>query len=88
MNKAISKCKNSLEIFKAVNLFLNKNKIDDKYSRILQQRLKKEVDFNKSLQLVYDYILNSEHPMKKEQYCTVRFKGTAIGGMECHSPRL
>lgn len=87
MNEAIKKCKTSAELFRAVNRYFNSKNIDDKWSNLLQRRLKAEKDYNKSLQMVYDYILNSEHPMKKERTAYVPYKGSAIGGMECHSPR-
>lgn len=87
MNEAIKGCKTSSDLFRAVNKYLNSKNINDKWSKLLQRRLKEEKNFDKSLQIVYDYILNSEHPMKKERTAYVRHKGSAIGGMECHSPR-
>ena len=59
-----------------------------KYAVILVNSLKKQTDFSKSLQLAYNYILNQDFPTKAKDTAVVRWKGTAIRGMECHSPRL
>lgn len=83
MNNAVKNCKTSEEIFRAVNLYFNKNNINTKWSQILQKRLKEEKKFEKSLQMVFDYILNSEHPMKKDKYGRGKVKLSAIHGMEC-----
>ena len=40
---------------------------------------------HKLLQKVYNYLLNQEIPTKSNDTKEVRTKGTAIGGMECHS---
>ena len=78
-------CKSSLQIFKVMNNYLNNKNIRDKYSIALQKNLKKQTDYKKSLQTAYNYILNQEFPTKSNDTAYVRFKGTAIGGMECHS---
>lgn len=70
---------------KAMNIYFNIKNIRDKYSRALQINLKKQTDFGKSLQAAYNYLLNQEFPTKTNDTAYVRFKGTAIGGMECHS---
>lgn len=82
----IKDCKTSLELFKKVNLYFNTNNINDVYSNALQRKLKKQTDFNKALQDVWNYILNSEMPMKMHDVGKARWKGTAIHGMECSNP--
>ena len=42
-------------------------------------------NFNKALIAVYNYILNQDFPMKQNDVGEVRYKGSAIGGLECHS---
>ena len=78
-------CKSSLQIFKVMNTYLNNKNIRDKYSITLQRNLKNQTDYKKSLQTAYNYLLNQEFPTKSNDTAYVRFKGTAIGGMECHS---
>lgn len=78
-------CKSSLQIFKVMNIYLNNKNIRDKYSIALQRNLKNQTDYKKSLQTAYNYLLNQEFPTKSNDTAYVRFKGTAIGGMECHS---
>ena len=78
-------CKSSLQIFKVMNNYLNNKNIRDKYSIALQKNLKNQTDYKKSLQTAYNYLLNQEFPTKSNDTAYVRFKGTAIGGMECHS---
>lgn len=78
-------CKSSLQIFKVMNIYLNNKNIRDKYSIALQKNLKNQTDYKKSLQTAYNYLLNQEFPTKSNDTAYVRFKGTAIGGMECHS---
>ena len=81
----LKKCKSSLQIFKVMNTYLNNKNIRDKYSIALQKNLKKQTDYKKSLQTAYNYLLNQEFPTKSNDTAYVRFKGTAIRGMECHS---
>lgn len=81
----LKRCKSSLQIFKAMNTYLNNKNIRDKYSIALQRNLKNQTDYKKSLQTAYNYLLNQEFPTKSNDTAYVRFKGTAIGGMECHS---
>lgn len=88
LSAEISKCKSADEIRKSTNRFLNTNNIDDKYSRALQRSLMKISDTNKALQKVFDFLLNNEFPTKMHDTGVCRYKGSAIGGMECHSPRL
>ena len=81
----LKSCKLSLQIFKVMNTYLNNKNIRDKYSIALQKNLKNQTDYKKSLQTAYNYLLNQEFPTKSNDTAYVRFKGTAIGGMECHS---
>ena len=81
----LKRCKSSLQIFKVMNTYLNNKNIRDKYSIALQRNLKKQTDYKKSLQTAYNYLLNQEFTTKSNDTAYVRFKGTAIGGMECHS---
>lgn len=81
----LKRCKSSLQIFKVMNTYLNNKNIRDKYSIALQKNLKNQTDYKKSLQTAYNYLLNQEFPTKSNDTAYVRFKGTAIGGMECHS---
>lgn len=81
----LKRCKTSLQIFKVMNTYLNNKNIRDKYSIALQRNLKNQTDYKKSLQTAYNYLLNQEFPTKSNDTAYVRFKGTAIGGMECHS---
>lgn len=81
----LKRCKSSLQIFKVMNIYLNNKNIRDKYSIALQKNLKNQTDYKKSLQTAYNYLLNQEFPTKSNDTAYVRFKGTAIGGMECHS---
>lgn len=81
----LKRCKSSLQIFKVMNIYLNNKNIRDKYSIALQRNLKNQTDYKKSLQTAYNYLLNQEFPTKSNDTAYVRFKGTAIGGMECHS---
>lgn len=81
----LKRCKSSLQIFKVMNTYLNNKNIRDKYSIALQRNLKNQTDYKKSLQTAYNYLLNQEFPIKSNDTAYVRFKGTAIGGMECHS---
>ena len=81
----LNRCKSSLQIFKVMNTYLNNKNIRDKYSIALQKNLKNQTDYKKSLQTAYNYLLNQEFPTKSNDTAYVRFKGTAIGGMECHS---
>lgn len=81
----LNRCKSSLQIFKVMNTYLNNKNIRDKYSIALQRNLKNQTDYKKSLQTAYNYLLNQEFPTKSNDTAYVRFKSTAIGGMECHS---
>lgn len=81
----LKRCKSSLQIFKVMNTYLNNKNIRDKYSIALQRNLKNQTDYKKSLQTAYNYLLNQEFPTKSNDTAYVRFKGTAIGGMECYS---
>lgn len=81
----LKRCKSSLQIFKVMNTYLNNKNIRDKYSIALQRNLKNQTDYKKSLQTAYNYLLNQEFPTKSNDTAYVRFKGTVIGGMECHS---
>lgn len=81
----LKRCKSSLQIFKVMNTYFNNKNIRDKYSIALQKNLKNQTDYKKSLQIAYNYLLNQEFPTKSNDTAYVRFKGTAIGGMECHS---
>lgn len=85
INALLKSCKTSTDVMKAMNIYFNKKNIRDKYSRALQINLKKQTNFGKSLQAAYNYLLNQEFPTKTNDTAYVRFKGTAIGGMECHS---
>lgn len=82
----IKKCKTSFELFKTVNLFFNTHNMRTVYTEALQRNLKKETDYNKSLQAVWNFILNSKFPMKMHDVGKSRWKGTAIHGMECSNP--
>ena len=84
--KDLKRCRTANDVFRAVNIFLNNNNIRDKYSIVLQRSLAKQNDFNKALQTAWNYILNHDFPTKSNDMKVVRWKGTAIGGMECHSP--
>ena len=84
-NALLKSCKTSTDVMKAMNIYFNIKNIRDKYSRALQINLKKQTNFGKSLQAAYNYLLNQEFPTKTNDTAYVRFKGTAIGGMECHS---
>lgn len=85
INTLLKSCKTSTDVMKAMNIYFNIKNIRDKYSRALQINLKKQTNFGKSLQAAYNYLLNQEFPTKTNDTAYVRFKGTAIGGMECHS---
>lgn len=85
INALLKSCKTSTDVMKAMNIYFNKKNIRDKYSIALQINLKKQTNFSKSLQAAYNYLLNQEFPTKANDTAYVRFKGTAIGGMECHS---
>lgn len=85
INALLKSCKTSTDVMKAMNIYFNIKNIRDKYSRALQINLKKQTNFGKSLQAAYNYLLNQEFPTKTNDTAYVRFKGTAIGGMECHS---
>ena len=85
INALLKSCKTSTDVMKVMNIYFNKKNIRDKYSRALQINLKKQTNFGKSLQAAYNYLLNQEFPTKTNDTAYVRFKGTAIGGMECHS---
>lgn len=84
-NTLLKKCKTSVDVMKTMNTYFNTNNIRNKYSIALQLNLKKQTNFSKSLQAAYNYLLNQEFPTKTNDTAYVRFKGTAIGGMECHS---
>ena len=84
-NALLKKCKTSVDVMKTMNTYFNANNIRNKYSIALQINLKKQTNFGKSLQAAYNYLLNQEFPTKTNDTAYVRFKGTAIGGMECHS---
>lgn len=79
----LGNCKTANEIYKVMNIYFSTNNINDKYSQALQRNLKKEIDFDKAMQTAWNYILNSEFPMKMHDVGKSRWKGTAIHGMEC-----
>ena len=79
----LNSCKNSKEIYRVMNIYVAKNY--NKYSFYLKKSLAKQNDYNKSLQIAYNYLLNQEIPTKSKDTAYVPYKGTAIGGMECHS---
>lgn len=85
LSSLVNNCKTITQLRSCVNLYFNKNKIEDKYSRILRSNLSKQTDFKKALQSVYNYILNQEFPMKQNDTAIIRYKGNSISGMECHS---
>lgn len=82
---SLKKCKTVKEIQRVMNNYFANLNIKNKYSEILKISLKKQTDFNKALQLAFNYILNQEFPTKTNDTAYVRFKGTAISGLECHS---
>jgi len=83
INNLLKKCKTVRDIKSVMNEYLSGKK--DKYSLQLKINLSKENKFDKLLQKVYNYLLNQEIPTKSNDTKEVRTKGTAIGGMECHS---
>ena len=83
INNLLKKCKTSKDIKIVMNNYLSDKK--DRYSLQLKINLIKENKFDKLLQIVYNYLLNQEFPTKTNDTKEVRTKGTAIGGMECHS---
>ena len=83
INNLLKKCKTVRDIKTVMNEYLSGKK--DKYSLQLKINLSKENKFDKLLQKVYNYLLNQEIPTKSNDTKEVRTKGTAIGGMECHS---
>ncbi len=85
INILLKKCKTSEDVMKVMNTYLNNKNIHNKYSMALQINLKKQTELSKSLQIAYNFLLNQEFPTKSHDTAYVRFKGTAIGGMECHS---
>ena len=72
----LKRCKSSLQIFKAMNTYLNNKNIRDKYSIALQRNLKNQTDYKKSLQTAYNYLLNQEFPTKSNDTAYVRFAHT------------
>lgn len=46
-------------------------------------------DKNEVLSRIYNYVLHAEgnDVLKEYESKAIRYKGSAIGGMECHSPR-
>ena len=56
--------------------------------RRLISNLKGIKDSSKALEIIYNYIFyeNGEGVLKEYNKKFIPFKGTAIGGMECHSP--
>lgn len=85
LSEVVKKCETVEQLRRAVNLYFNKKNINDKYANFLRINLKKQNNFNKALIAVYNYILNQDFPMKQNDVGEVRYKGSAIGGMECHS---
>ena len=86
INKRLKACKTSREVYLVMSEWLKGDK--HKYAIILVNSLRKQTNFAKSMQLAYNYLLNQEWPTKANDVGYARHKGTAIGGMECHSPRL
>ena len=62
---------------------------DDKYAKELLIRLRYCKSLEEAQQQFYTYLLSVEGCgiLKEYNSKVVRYKGTAIGGMECHSPR-
>lgn len=85
INSKLKNCKTSKEVYIAMCSYLEGEK--GKYATILKSSLFKQKNFGKSLQLAYNYILNQDFPTKANDTAVVRWKGTSIHGMECHSPR-
>lgn len=85
MTNVIRGCKTVRELNTVVNKYFNEHSIRTKYSDQLRLSLKKQTDFTKAQQLVWNYILNQDFPTKSNDTKVVRHKGGAIGGMECHS---
>jgi len=82
---SIKQCKTANDVFRAVNIYLNSTNTRTKYSMALQRNLARQTDVNKAKQAVWNYYLNQDFPTKSNDMKVVRWKGTAIGGMECHS---
>ena len=82
LSEIVKKCRTIEQLRKTVNLYFNENNI---YANFLRINLKKQNNFNKALIAVYNYILNQDFPMKQNDVGEVRYKGSAIGGLECHS---
>lgn len=57
----------------------------DKYSEGFMSALRKEKDFQKAQQRVWNYALQKDGKYFLGREGFVRFKGSAIAGMECHS---
>ena len=85
LSEIVKKCRTIEQLRKTVNLYFNENNINDKYANFLRINLKKKNNCNKALIAVYNYILNQDFPMKQNDVGEVRYKGSAIGGLECHS---
>jgi len=81
----IKRCKTVDELRKVVNRYFNSNNIRTKYSIALQNNLKRQTDFNKAQQAVWNYYLNQFNPIKSNDMKVVPYKGTAIRGLEIHS---
>lgn len=86
ISNKLKKCRTSREVYVVMSEWLKGDK--RKYAVILVNSLRKQTDFAKSMQLAYNFVLNQEFPTKANDTGYARHKGTAIGGMECHSPRL
>ena len=85
MDKILKNCKTSEDVFRAVCKYFNEHNINNKYSTALKINLKRQTDFNKSIQATWNYILNQDFPTKSNDMKIIRHKGTSIQGMEVHS---
>lgn len=85
----ISKCKTKEDILKVVNNHIGYGSLtakEKKYLPFLVKKIIKAKTFNEAQQTFWDYILNSEMPIKEKVIERKSwFKGNAIHGMECHS---
>ena len=81
------------DIIKAVNEGQSAYVFIDHLSIVNEPRLLDNIrgvkDKNEVLSRIYNYVLHAEGNgvLKEYENKVVRYKGSAIGGMECHSPR-
>lgn len=81
------------DIVKAVNEGQSAYVFINRLSMVHEPRLLDNIrgvkDKNEVLSRIYNYVLHAEGNgvLKEYKSRVIRYKGSAIGGMECHSPR-